>query len=329
MLVGGEPAKWRSETLADGTVLELPDGFRPERLPDGSEVVRGESGIVELSRPAAGLYFEPVNVVLANATSVRDIERELKRIETFDTPGWLDKPNEELSKTASALRATGEYVLVGYFGGHILQLGQILRGWEEFLLDLLVNKAFAQALMEAAVDANIRRFQRYTETIGRYVDVILFEEDLGMQDRPLLSPELYRSMVKPHHARLYGFAKANSGARLMLHSDGAIAPLIPDFIEMGIDILTPVQVSAAGMDTARLKKDFGRDLCFWGAACDSQTTLPFGTPNQVADEARRRIGDLAPGGGFVFAPIHNIQAGVPAANIAAMYRAAREHGAYR
>jgi uroporphyrinogen decarboxylase len=115
---------------------------------------------------------------------------------------------------------------------------------------------------------------------------------------------------------------------LLLHTDGAVAPFIPDFIEMGIDILNPVQVSAAGMDTKALKREFGRDITFWGGGCNSQHVLLFGTPQEVADEVKRRIDDLAPGGGFVFSPIHNVQAGVPPENVVAMFRAAQEHGVY-
>jgi uroporphyrinogen decarboxylase len=113
-----------------------------------------------------------------------------------------------------------------------------------------------------------------------------------------------------------------------LHTDGAVAPFIPDFIEMGIDALNPVQVSAAGMDTKALKKEFGRDIVFWGGGCDSQTVLPFGTPQEVADEVKCRIDDLAPGGGFVFGPIHNVQTGVPPENVVAMFRTVWEYGVY-
>jgi uroporphyrinogen decarboxylase len=174
----------------------------------------------------------------------------------------------------------------------------------------------------------VRRFEHFAKTVGRYVHVVHFEDDLGMQDRPLLRPELYRQAVKPYHARLFGFARANCDAYLLLHSDGAVAPLIPDFIEMGIDALNPIQVSAAGMNPGDLKRAFGRDITFWGGGCDSQTVLPFGTPQAVADEVKRRLDELAPGGGYVFSPIHNIQAGVPVENILALFQAAREYGVY-
>ena len=153
-------------------------------------------------------------------------------------------------------------------------------------------------------------------------------DDLGMQDRPLLGPGLYRKMVKPHHARLFGFAKSRCDAYLLLHTDGAVAPFIPDFIEMGIDILNPVQVSATGMDSKGLKREFGGEIAFWGGGCDSQRVLPFGTPQQVADEVKRRIDDLAPGGGFVFAPIHNIQSEVPPENVVTRFETARAYGVY-
>ncbi|MCK4316601.1 MAG: hypothetical protein KAX24_12615, partial [Anaerolineae bacterium] len=117
-------------------------------------------------------------------------------------------------------------------------------------------------------------------------------------------------------------------AYLLLHTDGAVSPFIPDFIEMGVDILNPVQVSAAGMDTKELKREFGCDITFWGGGCDSQGILPFGTPEEVVDEVKRRIDDLAPGGGFVFSPVHNVQTGVPPENVVAMFKTAREYGVY-
>jgi uroporphyrinogen decarboxylase len=235
---------------------------------------------------------------------------------------------EELARVAQELRETTDYLLVGYFGGHVFQTGQSLRGWDTFLMDLMVNQPFAEALMDRVAEANVERFAHYARTVAPFVDVIQFEDDLGMQDRPLVRPELYRKVVKPYHNRVFSYAKANCDCHLLLHTDGAVAPFIPDFIEMGIDALNPVQVSAAGMDSAELKREFGQAITFWGGGCDSQRVLPYGTPEQVADEVKRRIDDLAPGGGFVFAPIHNIQYGMPPQNAATMYRTALEYGGY-
>jgi uroporphyrinogen decarboxylase len=328
LLVGHEPRRWREGTLPDGSPARFPDGFRPERQDDGSQVVRDDAGTVVLKMPCDGHYFDPVHSPLAGATSVADIDRHLDAIQTYDAPAHLDITYEALARKAKRLREETDYLLVGFFGGHIFQAGQSLRGWETFLLDLLINRRFAEALMDRLADANIERFEHYAETVAPYVDVVQFEDDLGMQDRPLLRPQLYREAVKPYHARLFRFASSRCDAHLLLHTDGAVAAFIPDFIDMGIDAVNPVQVSAAGMDTRNLKREYGGEIVFWGAGCDSQQVLPFGTPRDVADEVRRRIDDLAPGGGFVFAPIHNIQSEVPPDNVVAMFETARSYGRY-
>lgn len=329
MPVLDEPNEWQKGTLADGTPAEFPAKFRPQLQDDGSQVIVDPAGNVVLKMPKGGYYFDRLYAPLAHATSIRDIEKCMDDIENYDKPAHLDKSYEELAEKAKTLLHNTDYLLIGYFGGHILQAAQSLRGWETFLTDLLVNQGFAHALMDKLLEAQLKRFAHYAVTVGQYIHVVHIEEDLGMQDRPLMSPSLYRKMVKPYQERLFRFIKSRCNAFILLHSDGAIAPLIPDFIEMGVDAINPVQVSAAGMDTKELKREFGRDITFWGAGCDSQTVLPFGTPEEVAGEVKRRIDDLAPGGGFVFSPIHNVQAEVPAENVVAMFKTALEYGVYR
>lgn len=327
-LVFDEPNQWRDGSLSDGTPAQFPAEFRPELQEDGSQLVFDGAGNVVAKMPRNGFYFDPTYSPLEDATSIADIHKHLDAIKTYDTPAHLDKSYEELAREAEKLRRETDYLIVGFFGGHILQAGQSLRGWQKFLMDLVGNRRFAEALMDQLAEAHIERFERYAETVAPYVDVIQFEDDLGMQDRPLLRPERYREVVKPYHAKLFQFARSKCDAHLLLHSDGAVSPLIPDFIEMGIDILNPVQVSAAGMDTKRLKQEFGDEISFWGAGCDTQRTLPYGSPEDVADEVKRRIDDLAPGGGFIFTQVHNVQAGTPAENVVTMFKTAREYGVY-
>ena len=322
------PAEWRMDILPDGSPAQFPARFQPQRQAGGSQVVFDAAGTVVLRMPQGGYYFDPVHSPLAGATSVREIDRCLDQIESYDTPAHLDLSAEELAQVAKHLREGTDYLLVGYFGGHIFQAAQSLRGWQTFLIDLLVNRPWAEALLDRLTEANVRRFDRFARTVGRFVHVVHLEDDLGMQDRPLLRPELYRQIVKPYHARLFRTVKAQCDAYLLLHTDGAVAPLIPDFVDMGVDALNPIQVSAAGMEPRELKRNFGQDLTFWGGSCNSQTVLPFGGQQQVADEVKRRIDDLAPGGGFVFSPIHNIQAGVPPENVVALFQTAREVGVY-
>lgn len=323
-----EPRQWRKGLLTDGSPGEFPAGFLPQLQDDGSQVMLNAAGNITAKMSNGGYYFDPVYSPLADAASISDIERHKADIENFDAPAHLDKTYEELARNAKELRDNTDYLLVGFFGGHLLQACLILRGWEAFFMDLLVNQKFAAALMEKLLEANSRRFERYAETVGPYVDVVMFEDDLGMQDRSLMRPELYRKTIKPYQKQLFDFVKSRCDAYLFFHSDGAVAPFIPDFIEMGVDILNPLQVSAAGMDTRVLKREFGRDICFWGGGCDSQRVLAFGTPEDVADEVKRRIDDLAPGGGYVFSTIHNVQNGVPPENIVAMFKTARECGVY-
>jgi uroporphyrinogen decarboxylase len=158
------------------------------------------------------------------------------------------------------------------------------------------------------------------------LDCIEMADDLGTQEMPLMSPETYRKHIKPYHAKLYRFIKDRCDLPLFMHTDGSVYQLIPDLIDIGVDILNPVQYTARDMGLAKLKKEFGNDLCFWGAGIDPQGTLPFGTPQQVADEVKRNIDILAPGGGFVFGSIHNILEGVPTENIVAAFQTAAEYG---
>ena len=143
-----------------------------------------------------------------------------------------------------------------------------------------------------------------------------------------MRPEVYRELLKPRQMEFIQLVKAQSNAVVLLHTDGAVASMIPDFIEMGVDVLNPIQVSATGMDPKELKREFGDDIAFWGAGCDSQSVLSFGTVQEVEDEVKRRIDELAPGGGYVFSSIHNVQAEVPPENTVAMFRTALEYGVY-
>ena len=184
----------------------------------------------------------------------------------------------------------------------------------------------AYCLMENLMEVYMERVSKYADAVGDYVQVIEVNDDLGSQSGPQLAPALYRKMIKPYHKKLWRYIKEKTGCYLLLHSCGSVYDFIPDLIEMGIDAINPVQVSARNMDTARLKKEFGSEISFWGGGCDTQRVLPFGTPDEVEEEVRRRIDDLAPGGGFVFTQVHNIQPDVSPENIMAMYSALDKYG---
>lgn len=195
--------------------------------------------------------------------------------------------------------------------GGIYEWAQDLRGWDVFMMDLAANPKFAGYLLDILVEENIKRLEKILPVVEGYVQIIQVGDDLGLQDGPQLSPELYKKIVKPRHKKLYQYIKKYSSAYLFLHTCGSVYEFIPDFIEMNVDILNPVQVSAKNMDTRRLKQEFGKYITFWGGGCDTQKILPFETPEKVTKEVKKRIEDLKPEGGFVFAQVHNIQVGVP------------------
>jgi uroporphyrinogen decarboxylase len=191
----------------------------------------------------------------------------------------------------------------------------------------MINKTFAHMLLEKLLEYNLLYIDKYLDIFGDIIDVVKIADDISMQNAPIISPELYREFIKGRQRQIIEHIKEESKVKVLLHSDGAINDFIPDFIEIGVDILQPLQVSASGMnDTKKIKKDFGMDLVFWGAGCDSQEILVKADSKKVKEETRRRIEDLAPGGGYVFGPIHNIQPGTPPENIITMFETAFEYG---
>ncbi|MCF8112612.1 MAG: hypothetical protein K9K21_02030 [Desulfotignum sp.] len=320
------PEHWRDGRAHDGTPVKYPAGFKPKSLPNGDKVVMNKEGKACLRMPADGLYYDICHHPLEHLKNPDEIVAYQHEFDGMDRPEWYDMPLETLEKTVENIRLTSDRALVGCFGGHVFQAGQFLRGWSTFLMDLAGQPAMAEAVMDKLVQSHIRAFDRYAETVYKHVDIIEVCDDLGMQNNTWVSPQTYRKMIKPYHQRLYRHIKSKTDAKLLLHSCGSVLPLIPDFIEIGVDILNPVQYSAKNMDLAVLKRDFGADICFWGGGVDTQKTLPFGTPEQVADEVKRCIDILAPGGGFVFSVVHNITNKVPVKNILAAFQTARSHG---
>jgi uroporphyrinogen decarboxylase len=164
--------------------------------------------------------------------------------------------------------------------------------------------------------------------VGDLVDVVMIGDDLAGQQGPLFSGDFYRAVVKPRQKRLVQHIKSLTKAKIWYHTCGGCAPLVPELLDNGIDILNPVQISAAGMEPAELKARFGKQVVFWGGGCDSQHVLPFATPAEIHEHVRKNVEAFKPGGGYVFNNVHNIQARVPAENIVALYDAAYEYGFY-
>ena len=211
-------------------------------------------------------------------------------------------------------------------GAGVFERAWYLRGFEQFMTDLVLDPVFAEGFLEKILEHQLSGYQRILEAIGSYIDGVWITDDLATQDSLIVSPDLYRRLIKPYQRRLVEFIQQRNVA-VVFHSCGAVTPLIPDLIDIGVQILHPVQLSARGMDAAQLKAEYGADLVFWGGGCDSET-LQQGRPQDVQDEVRNRIEILAPGGGFVFTSTHCIQPGTPPENILTMVDTLLEYGSY-
>jgi len=313
-----EPRAWRPFTLPDGSACEIPAKWAPQPDSNGGLIVRDSAGHITARMPAGGYYFEPAYFPLARVTEPTELDDYAPAIESFDWPAYADESLDDIAARARRLFDQTDYAIVANLQCHLLAAGQFLRGYEQFMVDLLADKKLAHALLQRLTDAYKRRAEAYLARVGRYTQVLLFNDDLGTQNGPMMSPECYREMIWPYQKELFGFVKARTDAAILFHSCGAVSQFIPLLIDAGVDALNPVQVSAAGMNTAELKHRFGDRITFWGGGCDTQHVLPKGTPRQIAHEVARRIADLAPGGRFVFTQVHNIQPDVPPENVMAM-----------
>jgi uroporphyrinogen decarboxylase len=270
-------------------------------------------------RPGA-IYYEVMDSLIRTAT-----------IDDLDRFSWPDLAHPSrfagLRVKAKSIQDAG-YAVVALSGVSPFEQAYMCRGIEQWLVDLAADPEFVLALMGKITDLMLASAIRLLEEAGDYIDVLITGDDLGGQTSTLISPAMYRRLIKPFHVALMAAIKQRTKAKIFYHSDGNIYSLLGDLIEIGVDLLNPVQVSAGAMgDTARLKRDFGDRLSFCGAI-DTGRVLPFGTPEDVRAEVRRRVQDLAPGGGYILAAVHCIQPDVPLENVIAMLDEAKVAGRY-
>jgi uroporphyrinogen decarboxylase len=242
----------------------------------------------------------------------------------FHKPLTPDHLAEIRLRAKRLYETTDDTIMIG-FGGNLLEWGQYLCRMDQFLIDLVESPKKAGALLDRLVDLHLANLEKLLPAIDGYVQIIQMGDDLGTQLTTEISPKLYREAIKPRQKLIFDMVKKLSSLRLFLHSCGAIADILADLIEIGVDIINPVQTSARGMDPIRLKREFGKDITFWGGGCDTQRVLPLGTPEEIADHVKERMDIFAPGGGFVFTQVHNIMPHVPPENIVAMYEAVRKY----
>jgi uroporphyrinogen decarboxylase len=241
-----------------------------------------------------------------------------------DDPGRF----QGLRDRALALRRDTPYAVVSGISGVVYEICWYLRGLEAWLMDTVTQPEFCEALLDQTLKFWMDWFRAFLDEVGDVVDVIMIGDDLAGQKGPLFNPTFYRTIVKPRQKRLVQYIRSRTKARIWYHTCGACTGYIPDLLDNGIDILNPVQISAAAMDPADLKARFGKDLVFWGGGIDAQHVLPTASPETIRRHVRDNLAIWKPGGGYVFNNVHNIQAAVPPENIVALYDAAYEFGFY-
>ncbi len=315
-----------AERLEADVVLvapQPPTGFKFVFRDEGDyEAYTDEWGIGWRKPKKGGFYYDMYDHPLAQAETLADYR-------AFKFPDPLDDHRyRNLRRDAEAAVAQGKAVALAGLTSGIVELCAWTRGFEQFYVDLALNQDLVAYMLDRLVEYKSAYWERALAEIGDLVDVVLEADDMAGQQALLFSPDTYRTLIKPRHKQLFFFIKQQAPVKLFFHSCGAIRPLIGDLIDAGIDILNPVQFTAAGMDLKELKQEFGRDLVFWGGGVDTQGVLGTGTPGEVKADVKRNMEVLAPGGGFVFAAVHDIQANVPPQNIMAMWEAWKAYGTY-
>ena len=285
---------------------------------DGS-YLRDDWGTV-MRMPKEGLYYDMVKAPLAGTLDDTDLNYTFPSL-PFVLP--------EAVIQAKAYQEAGYPVcLPEQYGNGFLQTGPKVFGYEDWMMMLALKDKRIYVFMEELLERKMQFYDHVTEAFGDSIDVIMETEDLGTQTGPYIDPEMFRQLLKPYHKKLYDHIRKRTGAKIFLHSCGAIAKLIPDLIDIGLDILNPVQIGATGMDPVFLKREYGKHLTFWGGGIDTQKMLPYGTPAEIRDHVRRNIEIFSKDGGFVFSAVHNIQADVPLENVLAMWEAFKEFRVY-
>jgi uroporphyrinogen decarboxylase len=316
---------WRDWVLPDGTHCKIPAFIEPVRVGGDWRIYHPDGTLIAIQKEGS-LYFEQLVFPLADRpdASFDDLAAPLEKVmwATMGTPpaplGLSDDELGRLREGAQRLRSGTDRAIIALFGGSLFETGQFLFRNDNFFMMLAGEPMRAHAFLDGLVEMHLDNLHRYLAAVGPYVDIVLFGDDLGMQIGPQISPRMYREFFKPRHTLLWQTAKKLSDARVMLHSCGSIYSLLADLIEAGVDIVQPVQTTCKDMEPERLKREFGRDVCLWGGGSNTRDILHRGTPQEVADDVRRRVDVLAPGGGFVFQAIHNVMADVPPENIVAM-----------
>lgn len=327
-----DPGYWKDWELFDGTKCKIPAFIDVRRIEEGNVVYGDREQIICIQKPDC-LFFEQTYFPYyeSEEKSFNNLADDLNQIMwvrlgippapiTFDDDGL-----KKLEKTAKELRNSTDRAIYATFGGNLVEIGEFAFRIDNFLYQLAADPKRIHTFLDKLTEFHLSNMDKYLSAVGPYIDILGFGDDLGMQMGPQFSPAMYKEFFKPRHEILWNHPKKKyPHIKSSLHCCGGIYPLLPDIIDAGLDAINPVQFTCTDMELPRLKKEFGKDLTFWGGGCDTREMLPKGNPKDIKKHVRNNIEIMKPGGGFVFQQVHNILDDVPEENIIAMFEAVRE-----
>ena len=323
---------WYEVTLFDGSRAEYPSWFHPKEGPDGGWRAHHADG-TEIAIQLRGMNFYDqscfpwLDDYPADMSGLPEAMSKVLWAALVHSP-WdhASDPGfwETLRANTLALRGQSDRAIMVVVGCNLFEWGTFLRRLDNFLMDLLAEPEEVEALLEALMEVHLSTLKNVCAAVGDIADLCRFGDDLGTDTGPFMAPDTYRSLFKRHHATLCDYVHRHSSMRTFLHSCGSIHALLPDLIEAGFDVINPVQTACRDMEPERLKRDFGRDITFWGGGVDTRAVLNHGSVADVRRDVLERLDVFSRGGGFVFNTVHNILPDVPPENIVAMFEAIEE-----
>lgn len=323
---------WYDYTLADGSTAQYPIWFKPTKEEDRSFTAFSKDGTKIARMPEGATFFDQVYFPYVDGYPVdyKNLDEAMNKVlwsglahspwdHAHEDDFW-----EQLRSKAIALRGETDRAISIVCGCNLIEWGMFLRRMDNFLMDCYVDKKNVEMLLDKLMEKHLYTLEKVCSAVGDVVDILRFGDDLGMDTGPMIGPDVYRELFKPRHQQLCEYVHKNSSMKTFLHSCGSIYTLMPDLIDAGYDIINPVQTTSNGMDPIILKKEFGKDITFWGGGCNTRSVLNHGKPEDVRENVLRNLHIFSPGGGFVFNQEHNIMPDVPPENIIAMYNAISE-----
>lgn len=294
--------------MPSGLKVLVSKDFSPVQQADGSYLL--ERGGFQFKLPQNGYYFDTIKYALQDAKTIKDIEKN------FDFTGYTEKEAEYFKKEAKKLKGTDKAVIGDVFASFS---AEDTFGYEKAFMNLILEKDLTIYFIERSTDMFIRNFNVFYEAVGDVVDIMMMHKDMGSQNGPMVSPKIASEIFFPYFKKFVRHVKEKSDYFVMMHNCGSIYEFIPSLIDCGIDILNPVQITAKDMEPEKLKREFGKDICFWGGGVDTQHVLPYESEEEVRKQVRENARVFSKEGGYVFTPVHCIQAKVPTGNIIAAF----------